>query len=173
MDVALTIIVGFGGAIVGAVAGFLGAVHIERQQTERTRVGMLRALASELQQNAAATIGVLYSGRLTATDFDNSTWRDVRFELAQFVEHRLYEDLAFVYLGLPGIERLAEGTLGNLSDSPTQDLVDKWLADLKDVRVRLIGLPQMRKFAGAFKRDWESTASDPGIPRGNEQNRSE
>ena len=148
MDVTLTIIVGFGGAVVGAAAGFLGAVHIDRQRVHRTRVGMVRGLISELRQNGAAVIQVLYSGA-PAIEFSSDTWRSVRFELGQFLNVRLYEDIDFVYLTLPAVSGFSSA---NFAVSVRQKRVyEEWLDRVKAAIRALLELPIAADFRESQK----------------------
>lgn len=102
---AITIIVGFGSAFIGAAAGFLGAVYIERWRLRRARLGMIRALIGELRQNATAVVRARYSG--LSVRYSGDAWNAANFELAQFLNQQVYEDILFLYMTLPDVLRLS------------------------------------------------------------------
>jgi hypothetical protein len=142
MDVAATVAVGFGSAVVGAVAGFLGAVYIEWQRVRRRRVGILRALISELRQNGARVVQILYHGA-AVTDFSAQTWSAAKFDLAQFIKGGLYDDLDFAYLTLPAV-RVMETE--NLTDLNSRQLLEDWLGRMKQIISLLLQLPEAAEF---------------------------
>jgi hypothetical protein len=140
----------------GVLMGFVGTLSLENLRLRRQRKGYLRALASELQQNEVAALGVRHSGQLTVMDFSDSTWRAAQFEVAQFLEYRLYEDISLVYTSMAGIRRLAPGgSLAHANDARGEEIMDSWIADTKDARIRLLDLPQLREFRANFERDWQ------------------
>src|SRR3972149_2924436 len=108
MDVAAAVGVGFGsavvGAVVGAIASFLGLVHIERQRVHRTRVGVVRAVVGGIRMR-----------------FSSETWQAAKFDLAQFVGDDLFRSLLFVYDVLPMIERVSEEPGPEGADDPVRD----------------------------------------------------
>lgn len=139
----VTIIVGFGAALLGAVAGFLGAVYIEKWRIRRMRTGVVRALMGELRQNAGAVIQALYSGSTPVMKFSSETWRAANFELAQFLSVRLYKDILFIYDMLPAMEdfcshpvRIASAKAG----------LQRWVERVRKAMSDLQELPEACKF---------------------------
>jgi hypothetical protein len=114
------------GAIVGSAGTFLGQKYLADQGWKRRRLGILRALVSELMQNGAAVTGVLYQGG-KAVEYSTEVWRAARFELAQFLRGELYEDVDFLYLTLPATQRLAIPPV----NEEVRRLLEKWLERLK------------------------------------------
>jgi hypothetical protein len=142
MGVAITVIVGFGAALLGAIAGFLGALHIDTRRTRRTRTGVVRALIGELRRNGTAVVQVLYSGR-AATEYSSDTWQAANFELAQFLSEPLYQDILVLYITLPTIKRFS-----NVSPSAKEQrkLLEGWLERAKKAINDLQQLPEAAGF---------------------------
>lgn len=113
-------VIGFGGALLGAVAGFLGAVYMERRRTQRTWLGMMRAVAAEMRENAASVVMAQYSGQ--QQDFSFEAWHAARFELAQFLDKKLFDDILMVYMLLPNVVTVS-ATVGQ--SEPVQTWLDK------------------------------------------------
>lgn len=142
MSVAITAIVGFGGALLGAIAGFLGALYIDTRRTRRTRIGIVRALILELTENGAAAAQVLYAGT-RATEYSSETWRAANFELAQFLDEALYKHIALLYMMLPAVKDLSSHPVVTKG---TKALLDTWLEDTKKAMDGLWQLPEASKF---------------------------
>lgn len=104
MEVAVTVIVGFGAAVLGAAVAFLGALHLDRRRVGRTRVGIVRAVVGELMQNVT-TITSGFGAEEGATRYSSETWRAANFELAQFLDQELYQKVLFLYMTLPVVEQ--------------------------------------------------------------------
>jgi len=158
MDVAAAVGVGFGsavvGAVVGAIASFLGLVHIERQRVHRTRVGVVRAVVGELRGNAGCAVQVRYGARgpgRIRMRFSSETWQAAKFDLAQFVGDDLFRSLLFVYDVLPMIERVSEEPGPEGADDPVRDWLDEWVERVKEAMIALLRLPE----AATFRSQWE------------------
>lgn len=143
MGVAITAIVGFASALVGAVVGFVGALHVDTRRTRRTRTGVVRALIGELRQNAAAVILALYSGSTPATDFSSETWRAANFELAQFLSEGLYKDILFIYQTLPVMKDFCSHPV---KTQHAKAELQRWLERVKKAMSELQELPEAAKF---------------------------
>ena len=158
MDVAVTIIIGFGSAILGAAAGFLGAVHIENQRLARSRTGMLRALQAELQHNVASLYVARHTvGNRKVIEYSDSTWRLVQCDIAQFLDHRLYVKLATMYLSFASLyttmDMMAEA--GVALDEEWQKALDALRTDMQEVREGLLDTPQLQRFKADYLEDWK------------------
>jgi hypothetical protein len=142
VELAITAIVGLGSALVGAAAGFLGALHIDTRRTRCTRTGVVRALIGELRRNGAAVVLVLYGGR-AATEYSSDTWQAANFELAQFLTEALYQDILVLYITLPAIKRLS-----NVGSSAKEQrrLLESWLERAKKAISELQQLPEAAGF---------------------------
>jgi len=149
MDVAATVAVGFGsavvGALVGAIASFLGLVHIERQRVRRTKVGMLRAVIGELRQNATTVIQGLYAGKPTL-EFSSETWQSARFHLGEFLPEPLYYDIQFLYLTLPPVSSLFAEPVSTSELIKSKELLYGWAERARRTIDALQQLPELRKF---------------------------
>ncbi len=153
MDVALTVIVGFGSAVVGAAAGFLGAVHIERQRLHQKRIGVVRATLGELRGNRACATQVLDGARgprRIGMSFSSETWQAAKFDLAQFVGDKLYRKLLFVYETLPIVERISQEPRPEGPDDPVKDWLSEWVEGIKEAMIGLLQLPE----AATFRSEW-------------------
>lgn len=139
---AVTVIVGFGSAVLGGIAVFLGALYIERWRIRRTRTGVVRALIGELRQNAATVIGVLYAGR-PATQYSSETWQAANFELAQFLDGELYESIVFLYTMLPAVEDFSSRPY---STKETKGLLADWLQRVAKAMTSLLQLREAGEF---------------------------
>ena len=145
----VTIAVGLGAALLGVVGGFVGALFLETLRLRRSRVGFVRALHTELKQNATAVVGTLYGGRPTATEYSSETWRAIQFEVAQFLNEQLYQELAFLYITLPGIRRISEGSPhGGMLSQQEKELLEAWLVKVRSAMDQFLELPQMSKLRG-------------------------
>ena len=158
MDVALTIIVGFGGAIVGAAAGFLGAVYIERQRLHRTRVGIVKAVLGELRGNASVAVSVLSTreGNVALghdVEYSDQTWSAANFELAQFLGDTPYRKLLSIYGMLPGIRGLSAPAA--LWPNYQLEILERWIKASGEAMKQLLQLPEAAK----FRKDWRSLPS--------------
>lgn len=142
MEIAVTVIVGFGAALLGAAAGFIGALHIDTRRTRRTRTGIVRALMGELRRNGTAVIQVLRSGR-AATEYSSDTWQAANFELAQFLSEALYQHILVLYITLPAIKRLSSETL---SAKQQRKLLEDWLERVMKAISDLQQLPEAAEF---------------------------
>jgi hypothetical protein len=138
MDIAGTIALSLGSAILGSVAGFFGAVHIERQRLQRTRVGMLRALVSELIENAHAVQKILLT-ESTNLEMSSETWKQVRGELAEIMPVELYENVNALSMSAPVIKRYP-GEIGQ----EQADVLVQFLLRTRSVLQGLIQLPAAR-----------------------------
>ena len=155
MDVALTAVIGFGSAVLGAVAGFLGAIYIEKQRLQRTRVGMVKAMLGELRANAAGAVRVLYAGPGNRSMlYSSETWMAANFELAQFIPDNTYEELLFIYQLLPDIERLSDtpqlGWSEDTVDLGVKSSLKQWIERIKRTMNDLLKLPE----AAMFRHQW-------------------
>lgn len=142
MEIAITAIVGFGAALLGAAAGFVGALHIDTRRTRRLRTGVVRALIGELRQNGVAVIQVLHRGT-TAAEYSSDTWQAANFELAQFLGEALYQDILVLYITLPAVKMLSAVTLSAKED---QRLLEGWLERAKKAMNDLQQLPEAAEF---------------------------
>jgi hypothetical protein len=129
------------GVVIGSAVTFLGQKWLADREIARHRTGVVRAMISELMQNGATVTGVLYGG-VAITQFSSETWRAARFELAQFLPRRLYDDIDFLYVSLPSTKTLANGPI----TEQTQGLLEKWLEMLKSARRGLRDLPESDAF---------------------------
>lgn len=143
MEPAVTAVVAFGSALLGAIAGFLGAVYIERWRIRRTRKGIVRALLGELRQNAGAVITALHSGGPGVIKFSSETWRVARFELAQFLSEQLYKDILFIYDTLPTMEDLCSHPV---KIAPAKAGLLKWEERVRKAMAELQEMPGVWKF---------------------------
>jgi len=142
MGIAITVIVGFGAALLGAGAGFVGALHIDTRRTRRTRTGVVRALIGELRQNRVAVTQVLRGGT-TAAEYSSDTWQAANFELAQFLGEALYQDILGLYITLPAVKFLSAVTS---SAKEEQRLLEGWLERVKRAINDLQQLPEAAEF---------------------------
>lgn len=143
MEPAIAAIVGFGGALLGAVVGFLGALCMDTRRTHRTRTGVVRALTSELKQNAATIVLGLYVGQKPTTECSSEMWRAAKFELAQFLDEVLYEEIDFLYTMLPAVESLSSH---GSATKDTEVQCQKWLKRARKAMNALRQLPEVSKF---------------------------
>lgn len=139
MEIAVTFIVGFGAALLGAVAGFLGAVYVERWRIRRMRTGIVRALLGELRRNSLTGLVALRRGTMPVPEFSSETWQAANFELAQFVSEELYKDILFIYDVLPLVKELC-------GDREAKPDLEWWLKRVKEVMSNLQELPEAAKF---------------------------
>ena len=142
MEIAITAIVGFGAALLGAAAGFVGALHIDTRRTRRTRTGVVRAVIGELRQNGVAVIEVLRGGR-AAAEYSSDTWQAANFELAQFLGEALYQDILVLYIALPAVKLLSAVAS---SAKEEQSLLEGWLERAKKAINDLQQLPEAAEF---------------------------
>ena len=146
MDVATTVAVAFGSAVVGAIASFLGLVYIERQRMRRSRAGILRAVIGELRQNATTLIQGLHAGKPTL-EFSSETWQSARFHLGEFLPEPLYYDIQFLYLTLPPISSLFAEPAPTSELIKNKELLYGWAERARRAIEALQQLPEVRKFA--------------------------
>jgi hypothetical protein len=164
MDPAATVAVGFGSAVVGAVASFLGLLHIERQRLGRTRAGIVKAVLGELQGNGACAVQVLYGARgpgRIRMRFSSEAWHAGKFELAQFAPDDTYRMILFHYQTLPMIERLSEEPKPEGPDDPVKDFVAEWEQGTKEAMIALLELPE----AASFRSQWHIRLAEGNVPR--------
>jgi len=165
MDVAAAAGVGFGSAVVGAIASFLGLIHIERQRLGRTRAGIIKAVLGELQGNGGCATQVLHGSRgpgRIRMRFSSETWHAAKFELAQFVPDDLYRKLLFTYQTLPMMERLSEEPKPEGRDDPVRDWVGEWLRGVKEAMAALLRLPE----AASFRSQWPTDSLENAATQG-------
>lgn len=141
MDVMIIVTVGFGSAILGAAAAFLGQKYLADREFKRRRVGLLRALMGELQQNGTAVTSSILTGA-DVVNHTSKTWEEFRVELGQFLPPNLYEDVDFIYLLTPSIVEQSKN--GN------QTAIDMWSNRLQIVRKQLRGLPEAKEFRSRY-----------------------
>lgn len=130
--------------LAGVALGFTGQWLMERRRIHRTRIGIVRAVLGELRQNAATGIQLLDAGS-SATEFSSETWRSARFELGQFLDGPLYDELDFICSTLPAITRyVSENVImlpGREGEKETR-AVEEWLKRVKASIDRLQELPE-------------------------------
>jgi len=154
MDVAVTIAVGFGSAVLGAVAGFLGAVSIDWNQLHRKRVGVVRSILGELRVNFSSAVLQLHYGKRLA-GYGAETWRAANFELAQFVGDPLYRKLLHIYWMMPAMEAISQQFDRETMEQPIRETLEKWLQSISETMDELLKLPEAAK----FRKDWRSLPS--------------
>ncbi|MDO8615150.1 MAG: hypothetical protein Q7T33_05375 [Dehalococcoidia bacterium] len=141
-----TATIAFGSALLGVVGGFVGALEIERRRVERTRIGCVRALASELRQNVLAAALVRKAGRVVGADFSSDTWASVRHEVAQFIPGGLFDRISTGYMALHGARRVAAGLeRGTRLGREAGDAVGIWGEGTRLALNELSELPEARK----------------------------
>jgi len=157
MDMAATVVVGFGsavaGALIGAIASFVGLVHIERQRTHRARVGMVKAILGELRHNASVFVDlrIVESDRPMCT-FSSETWQAARFDLAQFVSDQVFEDLLFIYEDmLPRARVRLDEWRKAWPDKGVDNLLSGLAERIKGSMKDLLSLPE----ATSFRHRWD------------------
>ncbi|MEX2158288.1 MAG: hypothetical protein WEB04_02710 [Dehalococcoidia bacterium] len=136
------------GVFVGAGVTFAGQKWLADREISRHRVGVVRALISELMQNGACVAGVLYQG-VNVLKFSSETWRSTRYELGQFLPWKLYDEIDFLYQMLHSTEDMCSGPVSGTS----LPLLERWFAHLKTAIEDLRSLPEARSFRESFKVD--------------------
>jgi hypothetical protein len=159
MDTFLTLAVGFGSALAGAVAGFVGANHLENEAMNRRRIGMVRAILGELRMNGSGVLQLLSFDQRGGIEYQSETWRQANFELAQFLPNGLYLNLVHIYGTLPLVQSQSEIIESHRFPDSVAEIakstVDRWLVQINEAITALLETPQ----GNAFRADWERLPS--------------
>ena len=111
-EVWIVIGMGFGSALLGALAGFGGSLFISERSTRERRKGVIRAIMGELLTNSVHTVMAAYPID-QSSQFSSAVWDDGKFEIAQAVTPQTFGRLLGIYSGMwvarYAAEHLAEG----------------------------------------------------------------
>jgi len=134
---------GLAGVIVGAIAAFVGQKYMADADLKRGRVGMVRALVSELQDNGRSVVALPLGGN--ATEYSNEVWRATRFELGTFLPGNLYDEIHLLYMTLP----------------ETSNLAASWLRDAHLTVTKLLSLPESNAFRESYQTAFSLSQEEP------------
>lgn len=151
MDVALPLIAGLGGALVGSVAGFFGALHLESRKEAQRRRGILTALHTDLSDNAVKARVMLQkledegregplwdsSGPVSA-DF----WRATIVEMGSFLPFDLFFKLRVAYEELPFFKTFGDSPGQAPRQEEAVQLLEHWLKLIEGLQDEIIHLPE-------------------------------
>jgi len=126
---------------------------MEMQRTRRTRVGLVKAVLGELRHNAGVCVGIRYGGPPSSNPgYSTDTWEAARFELAQFVPDKIFEDLLFIYEDmLPRVQSLVQAWGNVWPDAGIDSVVGECDERMKRAMKELLSL----RYSGSFRNRWQ------------------
>lgn len=162
MDVTLAVATTLGGALAGAVLGFLGALYVERRREKQHRLGLLVQLHTDLSRNAVRARGVIKqaaadkggplwdpSGPLSA-----DIWEQASVAVASFIPFHLFMKLRTVYDELPFIAAFGERPEGAPDRAIAIQLVQRWVQLVEELQDEILGLPEARPIHRTYGNAW-------------------
>lgn len=128
--------VGFGSAVLGAVAGFLGTQYQTFRANAARKNGVLTALAGELVENSNAALIASLGNPEPIPSYSSAVWRDGKFEVAHFVSKEVFTLLLGIYSNI----RLIEDASGKLRDGHKSQVetIRMWYETIRNAQGRLL-----------------------------------
>ncbi|MGB6837778.1 MAG: hypothetical protein WBF66_08750 [Dehalococcoidia bacterium] len=103
----ITAIVGFGSALLGAVAGHMGALQIDSRRESRRRRATIKGLVQEITLNAEA-VHVGIADLQQQLPLSDEFWREVRLVAAVYLDDDTYDAVVTGYSMLPRARQTLE-----------------------------------------------------------------
>ena len=150
MEAAITVAVGLGGALLGVIGGFWGALHLERRREIQRRQGMIAGLYTSLSDNAVKGRGLLQHleerevGPLwdAAGPVSADFWQVSMVDAGSFLPFDLFFKMRIAYEELPFIRTFGDHPERAPDKEAAVRLVQEWISLVEDVQGEILELPE-------------------------------